>query len=119
MKKRILIALATAVLTAASLSACGSSSSDSSSQTDAAGSSASTSDSGDAASEADQAAYAIAARTEPQTIVVNWPTYSGTLDGLDRIVEKMNELTIPALNLQVEMQITDFANRTQSITLAI
>lgn len=119
MKKRILIALATAVLTAASLSACGDSSSDSSSQTDAAGSSASTSDSGDAASEGDPAADAIAARTEPQTIVVNWPTYSGTLDGLDRIVEKMNELTIPALNLQVEMQITDFANRTQSITLAI
>ena len=119
MKKRILIALATAVLTTASLSACGSSSSDSSSQTDAAGSSASTSESGDAASEGDPAADAIAARTEPQTIVVNWPTYSGTLDGLDRIVEKMNELTIPALNLQVEMQITDFANRTQSITLAI
>ncbi len=119
MKKRTLIALATAVLTTASLSACGSSSSDSSSQTDAAGSSASTSESGDAASEGDPAADAIAARTEPQTIVVNWPTYSGTLDGLDRIVEKMNELTIPALNLQVEMQITDFANRTQSITLAI
>ena len=121
MKKRIAIALAAALLTVSSLSACGSSDNSSSTDSQSGGSTSSSSDSeassGDAS--ADPAAEAIAARTEPQTIVVNWPTYSGTLDGIDRIVEKMNELTIPALNLQVEMQITDFANRTQSVTLSI
>lgn len=118
MKKRILIALATAVLTATTLTACGDTSSDSSSQPGTE-SSSSTSAAESTSDADDPAAAAVAARTEPQTIVVNWPTYSGTLDGIDRIVEKMNELTIPALNLQVEMQITDFANRTQSVTLAI
>ena len=118
MKKRILIALATAVLTATTLTACGDTSSDSSSQSGTE-SSSSTSAAESTSDADDPAAAAVAARTEPQTIVVNWPTYSGTLDGIDRIVEKMNELTIPALNLQVEMQITDFANRTQSVTLAI
>ena len=121
MKKRIAIALAAALMTVSSLSACGSSDNSSSTDSQSGGSTSSSSDSeassGDAS--ADPAAEAIAARTEPQTIVVNWPTYSGTLDGIDRIVEKMNELTIPALNLQVEMQITDFANRTQSVTLSI
>ena len=104
--------------TATTLTACGDTSSDSSSQSGTE-SSSSTSAAESTSDADDPAAAAVAARTEPQTIVVNWPTYSGTLDGIDRIVEKMNELTIPALNLQVEMQITDFANRTQSVTLAI
>lgn len=122
MKKRIAIALAAALMTVSSLSACGSSDTTSSttdSQSGSSTTSSSDSESSSGDSSADPAAEAIAARTEPQTIVVNWPTYSGTLDGIDRIVEKMNELTIPALNLQVEMQITDFANRTQSVTLSI
>ena len=40
-------------------------------------------------------------------------------NGLDRIEEKMNELTIPELNLAVEMQVTDFASRSQQLTLQI
>lgn len=126
MKKRIFAALLAAAM-AASLASCGSNdtaSSGSSSSTAASAGTSSAASSSEASADAgetaaDPAAEAIAARTEPQTVVVNWPTYSGSLDGIDRIVEKMNELTIPALNLQVDMQITDFANRNQTITLAI
>lgn len=124
MKKRIFAALLAAAMTVGFVS-CGNggttssenNSSTANSSTPASDSTASSEDNGEAAG--DLAAEAIAARTEPQTVVVNWPTYSGTLDGIDRIVEKMNALTIPALNLQVDMQITDFANRNQTITLAI
>ena len=62
---------------------------------------------------------AIASRTEPQTIIVSWFNWTGAPAGLDRIEEKMNELTLPALNLQVEMQIADYAQRSQQLTLQI
>ncbi len=126
MKKRVLVTMLAAAMAAASLVSCGNSSSSGSSTSTSTGSSESGSEAASESGESetaenteDFAAEAIAARTETQTVVVNWPTYSGTLNGIDRIVEKMNELTVPALNLAVDMQITDFANRTQTITLAI
>ena len=124
MKKRVLVTMLAAAMAAAALASCGGSSSTTSSSSSAASteSSSAASESGEAESTdggEDLAAEAIANRSETQTVVVNWPTYSGSLNGIDRIVEKMNELTVPALNLAVDMQITDFANRTQTITLAI
>ena len=106
-----------------SLAGCNSSSGGSSTTTSSGGSSStSTSESGESAEASDSGdanAEAIANRTETQTIVLNWFTWTGSPNGLDRIEEKMNELTIPELNLAVEMQVTDFASRSQQLTLAI
>ena len=130
MKKRIFAALlATAMV--ASLAACGgkeatestgstggSTGSTSTSTGSTGGNDAADEPAGDDAA-SDPAAEAIANRTETQTVILNWPTYTGTLGGVDRVVAKMNELTVPALNIQMEMQLTDFATRSQSLTLAI
>lgn len=126
MKKRIFAALLAAAM-AASLASCGSNdtaSSGSSSSTAASAGTSSAASSSEASADAgetaaDPAAEAIAARTEPQKIVVSWFTWSGSPAGVPRIAEAMNEVTIPALNLEVEMQVTDFASRSQQLTLQI
>ena len=64
-------------------------------------------------------AKAIADRTEPQTLVLSWFNWTGSPSGLSRIEEKMNELTRPVLNLEVEMQVSNYAQRSQQLTLAI
>ena len=125
MKKRALVAFLAATMLVGSLAGCNSNSSSggSSTTTSSGGSSStSTSESGESAEASDSGdanAEAVANRTETQTIVVNWFTWSGSPGGLDRIEEKMNELTIPELNLAVEMQVTDFASRSQQLTLQI
>ena len=123
MKKRALVAFLAATMLVGSLAGCNSSSGGSSTTTSSGGSSStSTSESGESAEASDSGdanAEAIANRTETQTIVLNWFTWTGSPNGLDRIEEKMNELTIPELNLAVEMQVTDFASRSQQLTLAI
>ena len=123
MKKRALVAFLAATMLVGSLAGCNSSSGGSSTTTSSGGSSStSTSESGESAEASDSGdanAEAIANRTETQTIVLNWFTWTGSPNGLDRIEEKMTELTIPELNLAVEMQVTDFASRSQQLTLAI
>ena len=37
---------------------------------------------------------------------------------MDRVVAEMNALTVPALNIDIKMQVTDFASRSQQLTLA-
>ena len=123
MKKRALVAFLAATMLVGSLAGCNSSSGGSSTTTSSGGSSStSTSESGESAEASDSGdanAEAVANRTETQTIVLNWFTWTGSPNGLDRIEEKMNELTIPELNLAVEMQVTDFASRSQQLTLQI
>ncbi len=126
MKKRIFAALLAATITA-SLASCGgkdASSAGSTGNSESTPASASTSDgeSGSAQSEdtaASPAQQAIDSRTEPQKIVLSWFTWSGSPAGVGRIAEAMNEITIPALNLEVEMEVTDFASRSQQLTLQI
>ncbi len=126
MKKRIFAALLAAMSTAALFSACNSGDSgSSSSESTASESSVSTSSAESSASESaetseetDWAAQAIADRTETEHLVVNWFSWNGSPEGLDRIVAEMNALTVPELNIEVEMQVTDFAQRSQSLTLA-
>lgn len=124
MKKRV-FALLLASLMTMGLSACNNSSNTSSTagsssdSSDSTESSASTSASSDvSASDTDYNALAIENRTEPVHLVVNWFSWSGASEGVSRIAEKMNELTLPALNIEIEMQVTDFAQRSQQLTLA-
>ena len=123
MKKRALVSILAATMLMGSLAGCNGGGDTSTSTSTNSGGSTSTSETGEASTETSEAgdanAEAIANRTETQTVVVNWFTWSGSPNGLDRIEEKMNELTIPDLNLQVEMQVTDFAQRSQQLTLAI
>lgn len=126
MKKRIFAALAASLLAASALVSCGgsdagSSAPASSKETSSEASTAqSAAESSEAGSEApvDYAAQAIAERTETEHLVVSWFTWVGATEGISRIAEKMNELTIPALNIEVEMNVTDFASRSQALTLA-
>ncbi len=126
MKKRIFAALLAAMSTAALFSACNSGDSgSSSSESSASESSVSTSSAESSASESaetseetDWAAQAIADRTETEHLVVNWFAWAGSPEGMDRVVAEMNALTVPELNIEVEMQVTDFAQRSQSLTLA-
>lgn len=126
MKKRIFAALAASLLAASALVSCGgsdagssapASSKETSSETGAAQSAAESSEAGSEAP-VDYAAQAIADRTETEHLVVSWFTWVGATEGISRIAEKMNELTIPALNIEVEMNVTDFASRSQALTLA-
>ena len=123
MKKRALVSILAAAMLMGSLAGCNSGGGTSASTSTTSEESTSASETGEASAETseagDAAAEAIANRTEPQTIVFNWFTWTGSPNGLDRIEEKMDELTLPALNLQVEMQVTDFAQRSQQLTLAI
>ena len=126
MKKRIFAALAASLLAASALVSCGGSDTSSSvpagsKETSSEASTAqSAAESSEAGSEApvDYAAQAIAERTETEHLVVSWFTWVGATEGISRIAEKMNELTIPALNIEVEMNVTDFASRSQALTLA-
>ena len=126
MKKRVFAALLAAMSTAALFSACNSGDSgSSSSESSASESSVSTSSAESSASESaetseetDWAAQAIADRTETEHLVVNWFAWAGSPEGMDRVVAEMNALTVPELNIEVEMQVTDFAQRSQSLTLA-
>lgn len=118
MKKRRFVAILTMAVMLGTLAGCSSNESTPISdigETESAQSSASE----DCAANQDPNAEAIAARTEPQTVVVSWFNWTGAPAGLDRIEEKMNELTLPALNLQVEMQVADYAQRSQQLTLQI
>ena len=126
MKKRIFAALLAAMSTAALFSACsGGDSGSSSSESTASESSVSTSSAESSASESaetseetDWAAQAIADRTETEHLVVNWFAWAGSPEGMDRVVAEMNALTVPALNIDIKMQVTDFASRSQQLTLA-
>ena len=126
MKKRIFAALLAAMSTAALFSACNSGDSgSSSSESTASESSVSTSSAESSASESaetseetDWAAQAIADRTETEHLVVNWFAWAGSPEGMDRVVAEMNALTVPALNIDIKMQVTDFASRSQQLTLA-
>lgn len=124
MKKRIFAALLATMSTAALLCACNDTDS-SNSETSTPESSTSTSAEESSSAEAsessastDWAAQAIADRTETTHLVVNWFAWTGSPEGLDRIVEEMNALTLPALNIDVEMQVTDLSQRNQALTLA-
>ncbi len=123
MKKRIVLALMAAALSASALVGCGNNGSSSAKPSETTGSSASSSSQESSeesvVSESDPNAEAIAARTQPQKIVVNWFSWVGSPGGLQRITDAMNELTVPALNLEVEMQVTDYASRSQQLTLVI
>ena len=129
MKKRALVALLAATMLMGTLASCGGgeTSTPASEPASTPASDAAETDSGEEASESeeasadtgDAAAEAIANRTETQTVIMSWMNYTGAPNGMDRIQEKMNELTIPALNIQVEMQVTDAAQRSQQLTLAI
>ena len=122
MTKRIFASMAAALLAATALASCGSS--DSSSSTGSTSSNSSTAASDESSSESaevdgDAAAEAIANRTETAHLVLNWFTWSGSPAGVSRIQDAMNELTVPALNIEVEMQVTDYASRSQSLTLQL
>lgn len=126
MKKRVFAALLAAMSTAALFSACNSGDSgSSSSESSASESSVSTSSAESSASESaetseetDWATQAIADRTETEHLVVNWFAWAGSPEGMDRVVAEMNALTVPALNIDIKMQVTDFASRSQQLTLA-
>lgn len=126
MKKRILAAMAAALVATTAMAACGNSNGSSSTDSGKTSTSASTAESGntdkddaDSGEALDASAQAIADRTETQTIVVSWMTWSGSPQDLQLVVDGMNELTVPALNLEVEMQVTDFASRNQQLTLQL
>lgn len=124
MKKRIFAAMAAALMTVTVMASCGSDSGN----TGSTGSTGSTStgsaaannegSSVDSAAAADASAQAIADRTETTHLMLNWFTWGGSPEGVSRIAEAMNELTVPELNIEIEMQVTDFASRSQSLTLA-
>ena len=126
MKKRIFAALLAAMSTAALFSACNSGDSGSSSSESSASESSvsasleesSASESAETSEETDWAAQAIADRTETEHLVVNWFAWAGSPEGMDRVVAEMNALTVPALNIDIKMQVTDFASRSQQLTLA-
>ena len=127
MKKRIFAAMAAALMTATVMSACGNDSTsssnsgstgDSTTSTSDSGSEATGDESGDAAT-GDAAAEAIANRTETEHLVVSWMTWSGSPTDLQMVVDEMNALTVPELNIEIEMQVTDFASRSQQMTLAM
>ena len=126
MKKRIFAALLAAMSTAALLSACGGNETATSSTPESAAPESSASEPAESsepessaeAEETDYAAEAIANRTETEHLVVNWFSWAGSPEGVPRITEKMNELTVPALNIEVEMEVTDLASRSQQLTLA-
>ena len=126
MKKRVFAALLAAMSTAALFSACnsgdsGSSSAESSTSESSASASStetSASESAEVSEETDWAAQAVADRTETEHLVVNWFAWAGSPEGLDRVAEAMNELTVPALNIEAEMQVTDLSQRNQALTLA-
>ena len=125
MKKRIFAAMAATLVAATALAACGGSNSGSTGDSGKTSTPASTADSGktetgtDNGAALDASAQAIADRTETQTVVVNWMTWSGAPKDLQLVVDGMNELTVPALNLEVEMQVTDYASRSQQLTLSL
>lgn len=126
MKKRIFAALAASLLAGSIFTSC-SNNAENSSQSESSPvpssedqSQTGSSDTSDnAESIVDYAAQAIADRTETVHLVVNWFTWSGAPGGLDRIVDAMNALTVPELNIEIEMQVTDFASRNQQMTLAM
>ena len=123
MKKRAFVAILAMTMLMGSLAGCnsggGSSTSSSGSSTPASSEGSSSAEGGETAEAGDPNAEAVANRTETQTVVVSWFSFTGSPGGLDRIEAAMNELTIPALNLQVEMQVTDYAQRSQQLTLQI
>lgn len=124
MKKRIFAAMAATLVAATALAACGNGSGTSSSTPtggDNSSSAASTENNNtEGGAEAnDASAEAIAARTETQKVVVSWMTWSGSPQDLQLVVDGMNALTVPALNLEVEMQVTDYASRSQQLTLQL
>lgn len=124
MKKRIFAAMAATLMAATALAACGNSSSGTSSKenstpsTSESGSDSETGGESEAAT-TDAAAEAIANRTETQHLVVSWMTWTGSPTDLQMVVDKMNELTVPALNIDVEMEVTDYASRNQTLTLQL
>lgn len=127
MKKRIFAVLLAGMMVSG-LCACGNSSGSSSESSAETGTSSESSVSSESSAEqveessevtVDASALAIENRTETEHLVVNWFSWVGATDGISRIQEKMNELTIPALNIDVEMQVTDFASRSQALTLAL
>ncbi len=121
MKKRIFAAMAATLMTTAFLSACGDNSTTSTSGSNNSGASTETSSGEESGSDAanDPAAEAIANRTETQHLVVSWMTWSGSPADLQMVVDEMNALTVPALNIEIEMQVTDFASRNQTLTLQL
>ena len=62
---------------------------------------------------------AIANRTETEHLVVSWMTWSGSPTDLQMVVDEMNALTVPELNIEIEMQVTDYASRNQTLTLQL
>lgn len=61
----------------------------------------------------DASAEAISARTETEHLIVNWMTWAGSPADLQLVVDEMNALTVPTLNIEIEMQVTDYASRSQ------
>ena len=90
MKKRALVAILAMTMLVGSLAGCnsggGSSTSSSGSSTPASSEGSSSAEGGETAEAGDPNAEAIAARTEPQTIVVSWMNYTGAPNGTSRIV---------------------------------
>ncbi len=125
MKKRIFAAIAAALVAATALAACGNSGNSGDSDDNASNSSpaVSTSDNNatddNGASAADASADAIAARTETEHLVVSWMTWTGSPADLQSVVDEMNALTVPALNIDIEMEVTDYASRNQQLTLQL
>ncbi len=121
MKKRILAAMAASLAACSVFASCGNSAS--SQPASSSNAESSTNDGSDAQSENEStptlAEQAIAERTEPQHLVVNWMVWSGAPADIDLVTEKMNELTLPALNIDVDMEVTDSSSRTQQLTLAL
>ena len=122
MKKRIFAAMAATLMAATAMAACGNdsgtSSKDNSGTTPSTSASESEGSDSDAA-ELDAAAQAIADRTETEHLVFNWMTWAGSPPDMDKVAEKMNELTVPALNIDITMEVTDYASRSQQLTLQL
>lgn len=123
MKKRILSLIAAALLVSSLASCNGTSNTSSASEGSSSleSSAVSSSEASSAASEegTDPAAQAIADRADTVNLVVNWFAFNGSPKDLQMVVDEMNALTVPELNISVEMQVTDYASRNQQLTLQI
>ena len=114
MKRKLAMFLAGAMVIG-SLTACGGGGS-SASEAPAAGSEAA---GGEAADAAQQAIDERKASGEVPTVVIAYMNFAGSPKGIQRISEKMSEITMDKLGVKVELQIMDSASYSQNMKLML
>ncbi len=131
MKKKLMALLLSGVMTCGLLAGCGSGSAEDADDTAASESAEDSTEAGDASESSEGAGDAAASGAaeeaiqerkdsgETPTVVIGYMNFAGSPAGIERVSEKLSEITEDKLGVKVELQIMDAASYSQNMNLML